>query len=102
MSELAEKTFEYLKNTGARPTKYFLRTKFGVRNSTMTAALEELSGRIHNTIDGGGRVYFYPTATPEAATKNVFSMKPYIPPASLVQRKREIEAQRAEFPSKFN
>lgn len=105
MSVLANEIYDYLERTGNRSTKSWLKTKFHVGTPAINQALEALSGKLHNCIDGSGRVYFVPSkqqkekAAPLAPS---FVMKPYRQLDSLTERFREIEAQKVAFPSKFN
>lgn len=100
MSVLANEVYEFLEKTGRQVDKYQLQTKFMVNNHVMTAALEELKDKLANCRIGSHRMYF--VAKHEPVAPKPFIMKPYIPPATLVAHYREIEAQRAAFPSRFD
>jgi hypothetical protein len=101
MSVLANETYEYLKKTGRQIDKYQLQTKFQVNNQVMTDAIIELGTKLSSTRLGSHRVYWVPKpTTAERVATSIF--KPYKQPSTLTQRQREIEAQRAEFPSKFH
>lgn len=102
MSVLANEIYEHLSKTRKSLTKYQLQTKYNVNNRTVTDALDELleDGRIVAERCSRNKQFCVKRPASVVIVQSIF--KPYIPPASLVARQREIEAQRAEFPSRFN
>jgi len=101
LSVLANEVYEYLKKTGHQVDKYRLQTKFMVNNHVMTEAIIELGSKLNSTRQGSHRVYWVPKqATAEPI--NHFVMKPYRQPDLMTERFREIEEQKAAFPSRFN